>query len=94
MDGKSKILTTQEDKARIQSSQSKHSSDGNTPKDSFASRSQSAADKHTATTQEDKARIQSSQSKHSSDGNTPKDSFASRSQSAADKHTAAGRTNK
>ncbi len=48
MDGKSKNLTTQEDKARIQSSQSKHSSDGNTPKDSFASRSQSSADKHTA----------------------------------------------
>ena len=47
MDEQRKKLTTQEDKRRITSTQSKHSDDGNTPKDSFPSRSQAAADKNT-----------------------------------------------
>ena len=48
MDGQPKNPVNQGDKSRIMSSQSKNYGDGNIPSGSFGSRSQSAADKHTA----------------------------------------------
>ena len=81
---------TQEDKARIMSTQAKQHG-GQTEKGSFAARTQSAADKNDGggkkqpMTQEDKARIMSTQAEKTG-GQTEKGSFAARAQSAADKN--------
>ena len=94
-DGKEKTqLVTQEDKARITSTQAKQHG-GQTEKGSFAARTQSAADKNEppqhgggkepSMTQQDKARIMSTQAEKTG-GQTEKGSFAARAQSAADKN--------
>ena len=90
-DGKEKKQTvTQEDKARITSTQAKQHG-GQTEKGSFAARTQSAADKNDgggkehSMTQQDKARIMSTQAEKTG-GWTEKGSFAARAQSAADKN--------
>ena len=81
---------TQEDKARIMSTQAKQHG-GQTEKGSFAARAQRAADKNDGggrkqpMTQEDKARIMSTQAEKTG-GQTEKGSFAARAQSAADKN--------
>ena len=79
---------TQEDKARVQSTQAKQHGGATR---GFASRIQSSADKHADKegkepnypTQEDKSRVQSTQAKQH--GGKTHD-FASRIQSSADKH--------
>ena len=94
-DGKEKKQpVTQEDKARIMSTQAKQHG-GQTEKGSFPARIQSAADKNEppqhgggkehSMTQQDKARIMSTQAEKTG-GQTEKGSFAARTQSAADKN--------
>ena len=90
-DGKEKKQpVTQEDKARIVSTQAEKTG-GKIEKGSFAAKAQSAADKNDGggkkhpMTQQDKARIMSTQAEKTG-GQTEKGSFPARAQSAADKN--------